>query len=88
MPLEFPLQSGDSGEFYVLCIFPQLKKKILQQNKNRSQGGLQLEWGGAEEGFPPKAVPAEGGRAGFAPGSSVGNQSAKKTHSDHRENRG
>ena len=45
--------------------FPTIKKKILQQNKNRSQGGLQLEWGGAEEGFPPKAVPAEGAERGL-----------------------
>lgn len=59
--------SSDCAEFYVLRIFPQLKKKILQQNKTRGQGGLQLEWGGAEEELRRRPSQLKGQRSGVCP---------------------
>lgn len=77
-----------TAEFYVLRIFPQLKKSY---NKTKIRAREDYNWNGEEQrrGFPlHKAFPAEGQRRGLPLGSSVGNRSAKKTHSGHRENRG
>lgn len=66
MPLEFPLQSGDSGEFYVLCIFPQLKKK-KSYNKTKIGAREDCNWNGEEQrrAFRPRLSQLKGAERGL-----------------------